>query len=80
MRSSNVISSLPRMTFACFLETKGVASADQNQDQDGGCPVCMDCYSSEQEVIELPCQHFFHAECSEGWLKVCPYYCLACFL
>ena len=66
MRSSNIISSLPRLSFESYLTNK---KGDEEEDS-ASCPVCMDTYENEQEVIVLPCHHFFHAECSEGWLKV----------
>lgn len=33
------------------------------------CGVCFDSYSLEQTIIYLPCEHRFHAECIEKWLR-----------
>lgn len=35
------------------------------------CVVCMDNFEENDEVLMLPCQHFFHIVCTEGWLAVC---------
>jgi hypothetical protein len=34
------------------------------------CVVCMDDYQADEEVALLPCKHFFHIPCTEGWLAV----------
>ncbi|KAJ2803032.1 hypothetical protein H4R20_003050 [Coemansia guatemalensis] len=39
------------------------------------CGICMDEYKSEEEVMILPCKHFYHLECIDHWLKMngtCP--------
>lgn len=66
MRSKQIILSLPKMLFEEFIKKGSVQGAVE----EAGCPVCMENYESDQEVIVLPCQHFFHASCSEGWLTV----------
>lgn len=63
MRSASVIMTLPRMTFKNFSELKKTNGAEQH------CSVCMDVYEDNQDIILLPCNHYFHADCSEGWLK-----------
>lgn len=40
-----------------------------------GCPVCMEDVVLNDEVVELPCKHWFHEECAKSWLKehnTCP--------
>lgn len=34
------------------------------------CVVCMDDFETEDVVLLLPCKHYFHQLCTEGWLKV----------
>lgn len=83
MRSSNIIASLPRMTFTDYQkshstdditkkeeEEKEKAEEKTEEKAEETCPVCMDCFAGAQVVSVLPCQHFFHVECCEGWLKV----------
>ncbi|XP_005413498.1 PREDICTED: E3 ubiquitin-protein ligase RNF115 isoform X1 [Chinchilla lanigera] len=39
------------------------------------CPVCKDDYTVEEEVRQLPCNHFFHSSCIVPWLELhdtCP--------
>lgn len=39
------------------------------------CTVCRLEYEAGEEVLVLPCKHFYHPECIEQWLKqkkVCP--------
>jgi hypothetical protein len=44
-------------------------------DAGGSCSVCLGDYQPEQEVMTLPCEHFFHSICVQEWLKIsqlCP--------
>ncbi|KAJ2727024.1 hypothetical protein GGI07_000141 [Coemansia sp. Benny D115] len=39
------------------------------------CGICMEEYKVAEEVLELPCAHFYHRECIDHWLKMngtCP--------
>lgn len=39
------------------------------------CSVCMDEVALDDEVIELPCKHWFHEDCAKAWLRehnTCP--------
>lgn len=39
------------------------------------CSICMDNVVLDEEVVILPCQHWFHFQCAEAWLKehdTCP--------
>lgn len=39
------------------------------------CPVCMEDVVLDDEVLELPCKHWFHEECAKSWLNehnTCP--------
>lgn len=39
------------------------------------CPVCMEDVVLDEEVVELPCKHWFHEECGKTWLNnhnTCP--------
>jgi hypothetical protein len=57
--------------------TAATATVDceaQSEDADA-CPICFCEYSEGQELITLPCKHFFHKECISRWLKrdaTCP--------
>ena len=33
------------------------------------CPICLEDMEPGSEVRTLPCEHFYHAACVEGWLK-----------
>jgi len=41
----------------------------KKQDGDDKCSICFANYSSNDKVIKLPCQHFFHKKCILKWLK-----------
>mmetsp|Transcript_6087 Transcript_6087/g.18401 ORF Transcript_6087/g.18401 Transcript_6087/m.18401 type:complete len:235 (-) Transcript_6087:65-769(-) len=32
------------------------------------CPICIVDYEEDEEVKTLPCGHFFHSQCIDGWL------------
>lgn len=43
--------------------------------EDAVCCICLASYLDNDELRELPCTHFFHAECVDKWLKInatCP--------
>ncbi|KAL2924682.1 hypothetical protein RDABS01_019387 [Bienertia sinuspersici] len=43
--------------------------------EDAICCICLASYIDDDELRELPCSHFFHAECVDRWLKInatCP--------
>jgi len=54
--------------------------SDENWDGEEGrppreCCICMELYSSEDEIRRTPCKHVFHGECLRNWLKTqrtCP--------
>ncbi len=43
-------------------------AACATRSQDYRCAVCMENYESTDEVYVLPCAHYFHLSCGEGWL------------
>ena len=47
------------------LPLRTVSSSEHVQ----ACPVCLEDMEAGSEVRTLPCNHFFHAACVEGWLK-----------
>ncbi|KAI7834149.1 hypothetical protein BX661DRAFT_129252, partial [Kickxella alabastrina] len=39
------------------------------------CGICMEEYKVEEQVMGLPCKHFYHKECIDHWLRMngtCP--------
>ncbi|KAL9242392.1 hypothetical protein vseg_016394 [Gypsophila vaccaria] len=43
--------------------------------EDAVCCICLAGYADDDDLRELPCSHFFHAECVDRWLKInatCP--------
>ncbi|CAH9102962.1 unnamed protein product [Cuscuta epithymum] len=43
--------------------------------EDAVCCICLSKYEDDDELRELPCSHFFHAQCVDKWLKInasCP--------
>eukprot|EP01026_Neomeris_dumetosa_P080759 TRINITY_DN898_c0_g1_i10.p1 TRINITY_DN898_c0_g1~~TRINITY_DN898_c0_g1_i10.p1 ORF type:complete len:247 (+),score=26.31 TRINITY_DN898_c0_g1_i10:2-742(+) len=41
----------------------------EGEDQDPVCAICYDEYSVGQNVVNLPCNHMYHQECLEKWVK-----------
>ncbi|KAK9862607.1 hypothetical protein WJX84_006489 [Apatococcus fuscideae] len=64
--AEQVIRALPR---ACFGHSIGNASTPES------CPVCQMEHECGDEVLVLPCNHFYHPGCITQWLlinKACP--------
>ncbi|KAK9715293.1 hypothetical protein RND81_06G155400 [Saponaria officinalis] len=43
--------------------------------EDAVCCICLERYMDDDQLREVPCSHFFHAECVDKWLKIsatCP--------
>ena len=34
------------------------------------CVICMEVFSDDDDLYMLPCWHYFHTNCTQGWLKV----------
>eukprot|EP01033_Poteriospumella_lacustris_P002803 gene2803-2037_t len=52
------------------------ASQAAPEEEEEHCIVCMEPYIAEDMVRVLPCSHFFHCHCTQGWLadhNSCPY-------
>ena len=47
-------------------------------DSENKCNVCIDQMKKDEEVIILPCNHTFHANCIEEWLTKYNYKCPIC--
>ncbi|KAI9790203.1 MAG: mitochondrial membrane protein, partial [Piccolia ochrophora] len=64
--SPEAIASLPK---------KKVDKSMLSDDAKAECSVCMDDVPVGQEVVSLPCSHWFHEQCATAWLKehdTCP--------
>jgi E3 ubiquitin-protein ligase DOA10 len=51
------------------------AAADQQLCDEAACTVCQQDYAAEDEIVSLPCKHWFHRSCVFQWLqtsKQCP--------
>ena len=45
------------------------------QDNTDKCSICYDMYQNSQDIIHLPCKHYYHKDCILPWLKennTCP--------
>jgi len=43
---------------------------DVNNNIDDKCAICLNEYINEEKLKRLRCQHYFHNECIDPWLKV----------
>lgn len=46
-----------------------------NDEEDRACEICQSGYSEDDEVLPLPCKHFFHKDCITKWFamrRTCP--------
>ena len=52
-----------------------VTPEDLTNDETKDCVICLEEFTSGEEVVKLTCGHLFHEECILGWLKInctCP--------
>lgn len=71
MVAQQKIESLPLVTF----NPESLDDKNSN-DCDGKCLVCQENYEREESLRRLPCNHLFHAECVDQWLRSsdkCPF-------
>ncbi|XP_074586382.1 E3 ubiquitin-protein ligase At1g63170-like [Curcuma longa] len=64
--SEDQLSKLPRRRFK---EVRDLANENQE------CCICLAQYGEREEVRQLPCQHLFHLNCVDQWLRItssCP--------
>ena len=43
--------------------------------ENDGCVICLDNFKTDEKIIKLPCNHIYHPECIQEWLKnniTCP--------
>nr|GME08987.1 probable E3 ubiquitin-protein ligase RHC1A [Ipomoea batatas] len=63
--SSSAIEALPKVK----ISPEHIMACNSN------CPVCKDEFEVGEEVMELPCRHFYHSDCILPWLQTnitCP--------
>ena len=37
------------------------------------CSICLELFETRENIVKLPCHHFFHARCLAQWKSTCPY-------
>ena len=42
------------------------------------CPICLDNFSVESQILSTPCDHFFHSECINNWMLTGSLTCPIC--
>tara|TARA_B100001094_G_scaffold286671_1_gene301690 strand:- start:3729 stop:4298 length:570 start_codon:yes stop_codon:yes gene_type:complete len=47
----------------------------QTNNTEGQCSICLEQFSDEQDIVQIPCEHKFHRTCIETWFEThttCP--------
>eukprot|EP00746_Dinoflagellata_sp_MGD_P064893 gnl/MRDRNA2_/MRDRNA2_270564_c0_seq1.p1 gnl/MRDRNA2_/MRDRNA2_270564_c0~~gnl/MRDRNA2_/MRDRNA2_270564_c0_seq1.p1 ORF type:complete len:370 (+),score=55.35 gnl/MRDRNA2_/MRDRNA2_270564_c0_seq1:101-1111(+) len=68
IRAAEILSKLPRTQW----KSKGNRCKDSECEE---CALCLDNFKSGEDVLTLPCEHFFHENCLTPWLiksNLCP--------
>merc|ERR1711971_425922 len=65
-RTVDALQALPRTTWSGAKENASRSDAQVGA-VDEQCCLCLENYESEQEVRVLPCSHYFHTQCIDGW-------------
>ncbi len=58
------------------LEVKEYSNVDKQKYKE--CMICLDDYKDEDKIRILKCEHGFHKDCVDKWLKDCNYKCPIC--
>jgi len=59
----------------CVAKAVFIPGLQMDAEEDRLCEICQCGYEEEEEVLVLPCNHFFHSECVSRWLSMrttCP--------
>ncbi|XP_031280893.1 RING-H2 finger protein ATL20-like [Pistacia vera] len=71
-----VLTGLDRPTIESFPKTKLGESRRLPNPNDNTCPICLSEYQAKETLRTIPeCNHYFHANCIDEWLKIngtCP--------
>jgi hypothetical protein len=73
--SKKALDTLPTFEYTTERETYMKDCGCHQLDQTNCCGVCLDEYSLQDKLIQLPCQHIFHLDCVKPWLSehnTCP--------
>ncbi|KAM3586349.1 hypothetical protein VKS41_002869 [Umbelopsis sp. WA50703] len=65
----------PPATDEAIANLKNRITTTQDVDENQDCSVCKEEFGIAEQVLILPCQHFFHQDCIKQWLQVngtCP--------
>ncbi|KAG2182468.1 hypothetical protein INT43_007398 [Umbelopsis isabellina] len=65
----------PPATEDVIAKLKSRTTTSQDVDENQDCSVCKEDFGVAEQVLILPCQHFFHQDCIKQWLQVngtCP--------
>ena len=65
--SKEVVKALKEFTFNSKEDTE--MKSDQNDEVDKTCPVCKDKFVDGDVCKLMPCDHLYHKDCIEQWLK-----------
>jgi hypothetical protein len=52
-----------------------LSEGEEQTEEDNTCSICLSNFTAGDEVRDLPCTHFFHSSCVDGWLQAettCP--------
>lgn len=63
-----VLQELPRRNLVREMTTEGIFGIDTGRMD---CALCIRTVEFGTEVVEVPCEHWFHPDCFESWLRKC---------
>ncbi|XP_076944971.1 E3 ubiquitin-protein ligase At4g11680-like [Bidens hawaiensis] len=66
------IRSLPTYRFEGNESGGGVVNQRVVSEEDAVCSICLERYENGNELKNLPCNHVFHKDCVEQWLRLNP--------
>ena len=61
-----------------YNKLQSIKYSELNEEEEKKCSICLVGFENDDMLLKLPCDHYFHKQCIEEWLKEYDYKCPVC--